>query len=257
MPQTQLIELKNITQNFKIGQEVVEVIKQCDVAFETNSFNIIYGPSGSGKSTLLNILSGIQHPTSGTVTYDGTNIYNYSKSELAYFRAQRIGVVYQQNYWIGSLNAVENVAMSLLFSGLHRGEANKRAMEALEKVGIARLARKNPQYLSGGEQQRVAIARAIVTDPDYIIADEPTGSLDMKNGDQIMALLQNYQAKLNRTIILVTHNLEYLPLAQRLVRVQDGMCEQLGRDAIRSTAESIIVDMRQRMTNISRARQTR
>lgn len=250
------IKLDNITQDFTVGKETINVIKECNVAFEPCSFNIIYGPSGSGKSTLLNALSGIQRPSAGKVTYGDRDIYEMTNRELAYFRAQQIGIVYQQNYWITSLNVVENVAVSLLFSGISRSDAKKRALEALEKVGVAHLAKKNPQYLSGGEQQRVAIARAIITNPGYIIADEPTGSLDMQRGDQIMALLQSYQAKLNTTIILVTHNLEYLPLAHRLIRVQDGVCTQLGRDAIRSTAESIISDMRTRMTNITKARRS-
>ena len=264
MTQTQCaqIEMTNIVQDFTLGKETIHVIKKCSVSFEPCSFNIVFGPSGSGKSTLLNALSGIQKPSQGTVTYGGRDLYSMSRRELAYFRATQIGIVYQQNYWIGSLNAVENVSMSLLFSGEHRSSAKKKALEALDKVGIGHLANKNPQYLSGGEQQRVAIARAIITNPGYIVADEPTGSLDMKRGDQIMAMLKDYQQTQSSTVILVTHNLEYLPLGEQLINVQDGVVSQLGGEALKTAAtikgsyESIIADMRRRMNSLSENKQS-
>ena len=250
-----LIDVANIEQSFKIGEEMVKVLFPSSFSIQKNSFNIIYGPSGSGKSTLLNVLSGIQTPTGGKVTYEGADIYKYSPEQLAYFRAKSIGVVYQQNYWVNSLNVIENVSIPLYFLGYTRSAANKAAMDALQRVDMAPFAKKSPLMLSGGEQQRIAMARAIVNDPAVIITDEPTGSLDSKNGDMIMALLESYKADLHRTIILVTHNMEYLPMADQLIHIQDGQCEQMDSSNIRSTAESLVNEMKQRIDRLAQRKQ--
>jgi ABC-type lipoprotein export system ATPase subunit len=249
-----LVRLANIQQSFKVGDETIDVIKNCNFTIYENTFNIIYGPSGSGKSTLLNILSGIQRPSVGTVTYDNRNVYEYTPSELALFRAERIGVVYQNNYWISSLNVIENVSVPLLFLGLSRSAAAKLAMDALQRVDMAPFAKKSPLLMSGGEQQRIAIARAIVADPAFIIADEPTGSLDSKNGDMIMALLRSYNADLNRVVILVTHNMEYLPLADQLIHIQDGQCTEMANDDIRKTTDTLLHEMKQRIDRLTAER---
>lgn len=246
-----LIQLSDIKQSFTVGEEIIQVIKSCDFSVYENTFNIIYGPSGSGKSTLLNILSGIQNPTAGTVTYNHKNVYSYTPSELAHFRAQQIGVVYQNNYWVGSLNVIENVSLPLLFVGLTRSAAAKIAMDALQRVDMAPFAKKSPLMLSGGEQQRIAIARAIVGDPSFIIADEPTGSLDTKNGDMVMALLRSYNRDLNRVVILVTHNMEYLPLADQLVHIQDGICTKMANDDIQKTTDTLLGEMKQRIDRLT------
>jgi ABC-type lipoprotein export system ATPase subunit len=249
-----LIRISNLTQSFKVGEETINVIKGCDFSVYASTFNIIYGPSGSGKSTLLNVLSGIQKPTTGAVEYDGRSVYGYTAGELAQFRARRIGVVYQNNYWISSLNVIENVSIPLLFLGQTRSAAAKMAMDALQRVDMAPYAKKSPLMLSGGEQQRIAMARAIVSDPAFIIADEPTGSLDSKNGDMVMALLRSYNQDLNRVVILVTHNMEYLPLADQLIHIQDGVCSQMANDDIRKTTDTLLNEMKQRIDRLTQAR---
>lgn len=252
MDKRTLITVKNIRQAFKVGDEDLQILHDSSFSIQTNTFNIIYGPSGSGKSTLLNILSGIQSPTTGFVSYEGQDVYKLSGPDLAYFRAKRLGVVYQQNHWIGSLNVIENVAIPLLFLGLRRHEAMKPAMDALQRVDMATFAKKNPQMLSGGEQQRVAMARAIVADPAYIIADEPTGNLDSKNGDMIMSLLRSYNEDLHRTILLVTHDMEYLPLADQLLHIVDGHCTPMENDDIKKTTDILMSNMKQRMANYTK-----
>lgn len=249
------IEVSQVEQAFNIGEENLRVLAKTNFSIYKNSFNIIYGPSGSGKSTLLNIVSGIQIPTSGTVRYDGRDIYSYTPEQLAYFRAKSIGVVYQQNYWVNSLNVIENVCIPLYFLGYSRSEAAKIAIDALQRVDMAPYAKKSPLMLSGGEQQRIAVARAIVNDPDVIITDEPTGSLDSKNGDMIMALLRSYNEDLSRTIILVTHNMEYLPLADQLIHIQDGICQPMSNDDIAATTKTLMDQMKIRIERLARTKQ--
>jgi putative ABC transport system ATP-binding protein len=248
-----IVDVKGVTQSFQLGEESINVLKKVDFELQEQTFNIIYGPSGSGKSTLLNILTGLQKPTTGQVQFDGKALYDLSPDQLAYFRANEIGIVYQQNFWVKSLNVVENVAMPLYFSGYTRTEATKKAMDVLNKVGMADYAKKYPSLLSGGEQQRVATARALVNDPLFIIADEPTGSLDSKNGDMIMELLQKCKSELGRTIILVTHNMEYLPLADHLLHIQDGLVTRTTQDEdIRTIANGLLRDMKNRIDRLGR-----
>lgn len=245
-----LVRVEGVSQSFVIGDRPEQVLKSAQFTITANSFNIIYGPSGSGKSTLLNIISGLQCPTTGKVWFEERDLYALSSDELAHFRANRIGIVYQTNYWVKSLNVVENVAMPLYFLGYKRSGAAKIAMAALEQVGMASYAKHYPIFLSGGEQQRIAMARAIVTDPLFVIADEPTGNLDSKNGDMIMNQLRICQEHLKRTIILVTHNIEYLPMADRLLHIEDGSVRELGHDAI----PSLIQQMRDRIDALARSK---
>ncbi len=247
-----VIKATNITQDFQVGQELVRPIKNSSFELLESSFNIIYGPSGSGKSTVLNILTGLQRPTTGTVLFDDRNVYELSPDELAFFRATRIGIVYQNNYWVRSLNALENVSMPLYFLGYTRERAAERAKFALDQVGMGDYAKKFPILLSGGEQQRIAVARALASSPLYIVADEPTGSLDSENGDNIMELLRNIQVNDARTIILVTHNMEYLPLADHLLQIQDGLVKQLPHDSIHGATQLLLNNMRERIDRLSR-----
>ena len=249
-----LIDISGVSQSFKVGDEMINVLKEVDFKMSENTFNIIYGPSGSGKSTLLNILTGLQKPSTGRVVFGGELLYELTPNQLAYFRANQIGIVYQQNYWVKSLNVIENVSMPLFFLGYSRRAAAKAAMVALEKVNMAQYAKKRPVLLSGGEQQRIAMARALVNDPLFIVADEPTGNLDSENGDMIMRLLQKCQTELNRTIILVTHNMEYIPIADHLLHIQDGRIEQMMSDDITTTAEKLLTQMKQRIDNLAKAK---
>lgn len=249
-----LIQVKDIEQQFTVGGDTVVPLRGVSFDIIDNSFNIIYGPSGSGKSTLLNVLTGLQKPSKGTVLFEGRDVYGLSPDELAYFRANRIGFVYQTNYWIKSLNVLENVAMSLYFMGNSRAKAAKIAQQALDQVNMGAYAKKYPVLLSGGEQQRIAVARALATDPLFVIADEPTGSLDSKNGDKIMDLLRACQTDFKRTVILVTHNMEYLPLADHLLHIQDGLIEELQHGSIQATTDSLMNDMKERISRLARTK---
>ena len=245
---TILIRAENITQTFLAGKELVKAIKEASFEIQQNTFNIIFGPSGSGKTTLLNTLVGLQKPTSGQVILQDKNVYKLSSDELAYLRANKIGIVQQTNYWIKSLNVLDNISLPLLFLGYNKNTANKIAMLALERVKMGSFRKKYPIYLSGGEQQRIAIARAIASDPLFIVTDEPTGNLDTPNGDAVMELLQGIKQEFKHTIILVTHNMEYLPLADKLLHIQDGVLEELASNNIQEKTDKLIEDIRQRTT---------
>lgn len=248
-----VINVVDVSQTFNLGGETVSVLKKVSFEMKDQSFNIIYGASGSGKSTLLNILTGLQAPSTGSVNVLGHNMYELSPDRLAYFRANEIGIVYQQNYWVKSLSVIENVAMPLYFSGYSRLQAGKKAHEALNLVGMDAYAHKRPSLLSGGEQQRIALARALVNNPKMIIADEPTGSLDSKNGDMVISLLRKFQKELGRTIVLVTHNMEYLPYADHLLNIQDGVVTRTtDGEGIKKIAGDLIKGIRERIDRMGK-----
>ncbi len=223
----QLIEVQGVVQSYKVGTGILPVLKNVSFTIPRGSFTIIHGPSGSGKTTLLNVIAGLEKPDQGTVRYKDQNIYNLTPEELAHFRAKVLGVVHQANYWVQSLNVLENVALPLFFLGYNRENAEREALESLRRVGMDIHKDKLPTLLSGGEQQRVSMARALVSNPTYIVADEPTGNLDSKNGEIIMQLLKYFHEKLQRTIILVTHNQEYLPYGTQIIRLKDGAVAQI------------------------------
>ncbi len=252
---TNIVELSDVSQSFASGNEKTDVLKNVSIKLKERTFNIVYGPSGSGKSTLLNVITGLQEPTSGNVLFAGKEIYKLSPDELAHFRANEIGIVYQQNYWIKSLNVIENISLPLYFSGYTRFSATYFANEALSKVNMLDYANKYPTMLSGGEQQRVAVARALVNNPDFIIADEPTGSLDSTNGNMIMELMQRCKTELGRTVVLVSHNMEYIPLADHLLRIEDGrIIETTDNVSIATTADHLIADMKKHINYLIKAR---
>ena len=247
------IESHNMTLTFATGEDTVTAVKDATISIPSGVFTIIYGASGSGKSSLLNVVSGLQNPTKGSLRFNGDNLYDRTPNELASFRAEQLGIVYQTNYWVKSLNVLENVAMPLYFLGYSKAGAHKLALEALDQVNMKTYAKKYPTLLSGGEQQRVAMARAIVSDPPVIIADEPTGNLDSKNGDMIMGLLTKLNAEKGKTIILVTHNLEYLALAHHLIEIQDGVVTEVDDNAIAPTVKNMLTDMRKRIERLMEA----
>ncbi len=247
------ISTAGINQSFQVGDEKIDVLKNISFKLKKQSFNLIYGPSGSGKSTLLNILAGLQKPTSGTVMIGDRSLYGLSSDELAFFRSKMIGIVYQQNVWVRSLNVVENVAMPLMLSGVSRLKARRIAMEKLGEVGMQSYANKKIMNLSIGEQQRIAMARAIINDPMFIIADEPTGNLDSANGNMIMGLLQRFIKEKGKVIILVTHNLEYIPLADHLLTIKDGsMVETTDNKDIKTIADQLIDDTKKHIDELIR-----
>lgn len=247
-----ILQTKDITMNFKVGQEFITPIKSVDIAIQANSFNIIYGASGSGKSTLLNILGGLQEPSNGMVEVQGKDLYKLPPDEIARYRANHVGFIHQTNNWIKSLTVLDNVALPLYALGFSRKKAASVAASSLERVGMKSYMNKLPGLLSGGEQQRVAMARALVNDPLFIIADEPTGNLDTTNGDNIMKLLLNCQSEFRRTIILVTHNMEYIPFADHLLRINDGVVEDIKKDDTNRVTDELVKMTKQRIAQLSK-----
>jgi putative ABC transport system ATP-binding protein len=217
-----LISVKNLNKQFNIKSGTVNVLHDVNFQVARGSFTIIFGPSGSGKSTLMNVLSGLEPPTGGHVMIADQDVYKLNSDQRSHFRASTMGIVHQENYWVKSLNVLENVAMPLYLSGSPKSSALTVARESLEKVGMTSYSNYFPTLLSGGQQQRVSMARAIVASPELILADEPTGNLDSKNGQMIIDLLLYFQQELHRTIVLVTHNLEYLPLSDTQLYSFDG-----------------------------------
>ncbi|MCA9324034.1 ATP-binding cassette domain-containing protein, partial [Candidatus Saccharibacteria bacterium] len=190
-------------------------------------------------------------PSTGILQYNTDNLYTQTKNELAYFRAHELGIVYQTNYWVKSLNVLDNVALPLYFLGFTRTEAHQKAQIALNRVRMGEYSKKYPILLSGGEQQRVAMARALVDDSPVIIADEPTGNLDSKNGDTIIDLLVELQQDFGKTIILVTHNMEYLPIAHHLLQIQDGHVTEIAKKDISTTVKSLVGDVEKRILKLT------
>lgn len=252
MARSALLTLDDVTQHFTVNGETVAPLQNVSVSIPEHSFTVAVGPSGSGKSTLLNVVSGLQKPALGRMFFGERDLYSLSPDELARFRAQKIGIVYQDNYWVKSLSVIENVALPLAFIGKERGEARVQAKLALDRVGMLSYAKKLPALLSLGEQQRIAAARALVNNPELIIADEPTGNLDSKNGDQVMDLLRQCQQDSQATIILVTHNLEYLPLADTVLQVQDGRVRQLPRSDTKAAVEHLVSEMKSRLARFTK-----
>lgn len=230
-----IIKINNVDMTFHLASGDVNVLKSIDLDIKQNSFSIIYGPSGSGKSTLLNIISGLQPPSSGEVIINGSNVYKLSSDARAYFRSQTLGIVYQSMYWVKSLSVIENIAMPLYVAGYDRHIANEQATKALKQVGLEEFAHYQPTLLSGGQQQRVAMARAIIAGPELIFADEPTGNLDTKNGDMIMDLLKKVQKETGRTIVMITHNLDYLHLSDKHIHIIDGQIVASDKGSKKST----------------------
>lgn len=217
-----IIEVNKVCKDFAVGKSSISALKNIDLKVYATDFLVIFGPSGCGKSTLLNIILGLDQPTSGEVEIRKQKINLMSEDERAAFRAKKIGMVYQMPYWVRSLNVLENVSLPLLIEGLNQDQASARAREILAELKIEDLANQFPTQLSSGEQQRAGLARALVANPWILMADEPTGNLDSKNGDEIMKLLMEMNKKHYRTIVLVTHNEAYWDCGSRRIEMRDG-----------------------------------
>jgi len=220
-----MIKLDNITKTYGSGEAATQVLKGIDLQIEKGEFVMIMGPSGSGKSTLLNILGALDVPTNGDYYFMDTNIKGLTKDQLALFRRNILGFVFQGFNLLKKTSALENVETPLIYQGISAKERYKKALEALNSVGLQEYADHTPDQLSGGQQQRVAIARAIVTHPKVLIADEPTGNLDSKRSHEIMQLVSDFNRD-GITVVMVTHEEEMAEYASRIIRLRDGTIEK-------------------------------
>jgi putative ABC transport system ATP-binding protein len=217
-----LVSLHHVTKTFKRGAEEIHVLSDLDLAVMEAEFLALMGPSGSGKSTLLNLIGGLDRPTTGNVQIGDDRVDQLSDRQLAAWRARHIGFVFQFYNLLPALNAWRNIELPLLLTGLDKAARRRHVAAALDAVGLTHRSQHFPRTLSGGEQQRVGIARAIVTDPTVLLCDEPTGDLDRKSGDEILALLQSLNKDHGKTIIMVTHDPHASARASRTVYLDKG-----------------------------------
>lgn len=224
-PDSSVIYLEDIFRVYEMGEEKVYALRGVTLGIKRNEYVAIMGPSGSGKSTLMNIIGCLDTPSSGNYYFNGANVAGLDDDELAEIRNREIGFVFQTFNLLPRSNALHNVELPLVYSGIKKEERLERAYKALVNVGLDSRATHKPNELSGGQRQRVAIARALVTNPSIILADEPTGNLDSKTGDEIMHLFQELHDNGN-TIILVTHEEDIAQHAHRIIRVRDGKVER-------------------------------
>lgn len=220
-----MITLKNIYKTYSMGENSVNALTDVSLNIGMHEFAAIVGPSGSGKSTLMNILGCLDVPTSGSYVLDGNEIDGMSDNELADIRNTRIGFIFQGFNLLKRLTAIENVELPLVYQGISQRERHRRSIEALEAVGLGDRVKHTPNELSGGQQQRVAIARALVSNPPILLADEPTGNLDSKSGQEIMKIMHDLHSNGN-TIILITHDNNIALQANRVIRIIDGQISE-------------------------------
>jgi len=218
-----LVEIHALTKEYRKGEQTITPLRDVSLAIDKGDFVSLMGASGSGKSTLLNLIAGIDRPTAGTIHVAAREITSLSRTQLAHWRANHVGYVFQLYNLIPVLTAYENVEMPLLLLPLSRAERQKRVAIALEAVGLTDRADHYPRQLSGGQEQRVGIARAIVADPAIVVADEPTGDLDADTGAAILHLLQRLNAELGTTLLLVTHDPKCAAMARRQLRLENGV----------------------------------
>lgn len=217
-----VLELHKVIKRYTLGDQRIEALRSIDFSIYEGDFVAIMGHSGAGKSTLLQIASLLDNPSDGSVLLHGKDVSKYSESGLARVRNQEIGFVFQQFNLLPKTSALDNVALPLLYAGVSRKEQERRSLEMLKLVGLGDRVQNTRAQLSGGQQQRVAIARALINDPTILFADEPTGNLDSKSGEEIMGLFSDLHKK-GRTIALVTHEPDIAEYASRLVIVKDGV----------------------------------
>ena len=243
MSNTPIFEIKDLNKEFIIGNDKIQVLKNINLLVENGDFMVIFGPSGCGKSTLLHCMLGLENPSSGSVNFMGKNLYlksdfnqnrhlqkitskkeklDIDEDERSEIRKRYMGMVYQQPNWIKSLTVIENVAFPLQLLGKTKADSLKKAWDLLDRVQMSDKGSYMPPELSSGQQQRIALARALTTDPSVIIADEPTGNLDYEAGQNLMTLLEELNQKSNTTILMVTHDLDYLKFSKSIVKMFNG-----------------------------------
>jgi len=235
-----VIQLHDIRKNYYLGKVVIEVLKGITLHINRNEYVALMGPSGSGKSTLMNIIGCLDTPTSGDYILNGQAVSGMTDNSLADVRNQEIGFVFQQFHLLPRLSALENVALPLVYAGVPKKERTERAVEVLKQVNLTDRSHHKPNELSGGQNQRVAIARALINNPSIILADEPTGNLDSKTSQEIMAIFDAIHAAGN-TVVLVTHEEDIAAHAGRIIRLKDGVIEN-DVEKIKSTSQNLKVE---------------
>ena len=224
-----LIEIRGVNKVFDLGKLQVHALRDMELDILRGEYLSIMGPSGSGKSTLFNMIGALDRPTSGTIQVAGVVLNTLTSRELAYFRGKHIGYVFQQFNLLPAYNAIDNVAMPLIFNGWELARAEARAKQILDRVGLGHRMTHRPDELSGGQQQRVAIARALANEPAIILADEPTGNLDLHTGEEIINLLAELSRELGVTVISATHDHKMLATSDRILWIKDGKKDRLER----------------------------
>lgn len=218
----QVIQVRNLYKLYRVGDEVVRALDGVDFDIYEGEFCAIVGTSGSGKSTLLNMLAGLEKPTRGTVVISGQHIEKLSEDELVRFRRNHVGFIFQSFHLLGTLNALENVALPLSFRGEPKSVRLKKANQMLELVNLKKHKNHMPNQMSGGQQQRVGVARALVVEPKIIFADEPTGNLDSHTSKEVMELMQKVVKEQKKTLVMVTHDNHLASYADRIFHISDG-----------------------------------
>jgi putative ABC transport system ATP-binding protein len=216
-----IIRLDHVSRVYQVGESEVRALDDVSLAIPPGEFAAIMGPSGSGKSTMLNVLGCLDTPTSGRYLLDGESVENLSEDQLADVRQRKIGFIFQSYHLVGRMTAARNVELPLIFAGVEPRERRERVRATIESVGLAKRITHRPDQLSGGERQRVAIARALVMEPRILLADEPTGNLDTRSGEEIVALLERVNGQ-GLTVVLVTHDPRVAAHARRVLRMRDG-----------------------------------
>lgn len=217
-----VIEVKNLYKLYRVGDEIVRALDGVDFDIYRGEFCAIVGTSGSGKSTLLNMLAGLEKPTKGSVVIAGEYIENLNEEQLVSFRRKNVGFIFQSFHLLGTMNAVENVALPLSFRRVPKSIRMKKAERMLELVNLKKHKKHFPNQMSGGQQQRVGVARALVVDPKIIFADEPTGNLDSHTSEEVMVLMQRVVKEQNKTLVMVTHDAHLATYADRIFHISDG-----------------------------------
>ncbi len=227
MKEVPSVEVKDLHKEYMLKGETVHALRGINLQVPRGEYISIMGPSGSGKTTLFNMVGGIDKPTKGKVVIDGTDVSKMSSKELAWLRCVKIGYIFQTFNLIPVLTALDNVTLPMIFAGVGREERNKKGTELLELVGLGDRLHHRPTELSGGQQQRVAIARAMANDPTIILADEPTGNLDLHTGFTIVQLLYRLKVERGTTVICATHDLKMIDISDRVLFLRDGDIERI------------------------------
>ena len=222
-----IIELKNLRKVYRVGEEKVVALDNVSLDIQKGEFCCLLGTSGSGKSTLLNLMAGLEKPTKGSIHIKGKAVEKMSEKQLAKFRQEHVGFVFQSYNLLPMLTALENVSMPLTFKGVSKSKRDKKAKEMLKAVGLSSHEKHKPSQMSGGQQQRVGIARAFVGMPEIVFADEPTGNLDSRTTREVMELITKMARENNQTLVIVTHDLEIASYADRIVHILDGNIEKI------------------------------